>query len=461
MYIRENRSIANVHGMREVSEKENPFLKPSIIASVPFGGIKSTNGYFSKVLDLLGLRHGNSINSGIDISQVPFSLVSDRKGEEITEKLLPIIPENDKEKAKDILRNITIFSYCNGNENTYSIIMSIHDDLVNKGYSEEDIKDIMSQIVVLQVVANLSKGTFPYVTSVIFHDIYDIENTRWVEMPPENFPTDTFSKVIVGNVNDNCTMLLNSSFGEESLKANFPNDHSFSNDYFGAPVLGSIMSICFINSLSRSIDKKDVKVSDILENIDDILKMAKEYEDTHKDLDGLTKEELTEFRELFSKYLFEYSKKNLKAKEIDPRFLELDKERTEVIELLRSKSLYSLPYVYEISSAIRKILEYYGNFDNDEVVNIRIGNSGGVHYVVGEFIKQEIKVVNKKIRELVTFLNGIVLPDTVSVEIRKELEEYKYSILSNLLSDEVKSIIREYELNEVLDSDVTIGGKKL
>ena len=74
---------------------------------------------------------------------------------------------------------------------------------------------------------------------------------------------------------------------------------------------------------------------------------------------------------------------------------------------------------------------------------------------------EQIKVVNKKIRELVTFLNGIVLPDTVSVEIRKELEEYKYSILSNLLSDEVKSIIREYELNEVLDSEVTIGGKKL
>ena len=120
-----------------------------------------------------------------------------------------------------------------------------------------------------------------------------------------------------------------------------------------------------------------------------------------------------------------------------------------------------MPYVYEISSAIRKILEYYGNFDNDEVVNIRIGNSGEVPYVVGEFIKQEIKVVNKKIRELVTFLNGIVLPDTVSVEIRKELEEYKYSILSNLLTSEVREIIKEYELSEVLDNEINFGGKKM
>ena len=91
--------------------------------------------------------------------------------------------------------------------------MNTHDDLVNKGYSEEDIKDIMSQIVVLQVVSNLSKGTFPYVTSIIFHDIYDIENTRWVEMPPENFPTDTFSKVIVGE--DSILVEYNGYVGED------------------------------------------------------------------------------------------------------------------------------------------------------------------------------------------------------------------------------------------------------
>lgn len=459
MYIRENKSIANIHGMREVFENENPFLKPSIIVSAPFGGIRSTNGYFSKVLDLLGLSHGNSINSGIDISQVPFSLVNDRLGKETNEKILDLIPSNDKAKAKEVLKNITIFSYCNGHDNTYSLIMNIHDGLVNKGYSEDDIKEIMSQIVVLQVVANFAKDVFPYVTSVIFHDIYDIENTTWVEMPQEYFPTESFSKVIVNQVNNNSSLILNDSFGEDSLKANFPNDHSFSNDYFGAPVLGALLSICFINSLARSIEKKDVRVNDILENIDDILKMAKEYEVSHKNLDEFTKEELQEFRMFFSEYLFEYSRKNLKSKEIDPRYLELDKERVEVIKILKDKGLYNLPYVYEISGAIRKILEYYANFDKDDVVNIRIGNSGEVPYVVGEFIKQEIRIVNKNIKELVKFLNGIVLPDTVSVEIRKELEEYKYSILANLLNDDVKDIMREYELDEVLNNEVIVGRK--
>ena len=337
--------------------------------------------------------------------------------------------------------------------------MNIHDGLVNKGYSEDDIKEIMSQIVVLQVVANFARDVFPYVTSVIFHDIYDIENTTWVEMPQEYFPTESFSKVIVNQVNNNSSLILNDSFGEDSLKANFPNDHSFSNDYFGAPVLGALLSICFINSLARSIEKKDVRVNDILENIDDILKMAKEYEVSHKNLDEFTKEELQEFRMFFSEYLFEYSRKNLKSKEIDPRYLELDKERVEVIKILKDKGLYNLPYVYEISGAIRKILEYYANFDKDDVVNIRIGNSGEVPYVVGEFIKQEIRIVNKNIKELVKFLNGIVLPDTVSVEIRKELEEYKYSILANLLNDDVKDIMREYELDEVLNKEVIVGRK--
>lgn len=452
MFIRDKRSISNNHGIRDVKEDENPFLNPCIVVSVPFGGVRSINGYFSKIIDLLGLRYGRNVNSGIDLSQVPLSLINDRYGKEINEKLLQAIPVNDKEKAKEILRNITIFSYCDGHDNTNSIIMNIRDILFGKGYSLEEIDEMMLQIVVLQVVANFSKGVFPYVTSVVFHDIYDIENTSWVDLPKEEFPSDSYSKVIVSQVNENCSLVLNSSFGKGSLKEEYPRDHTFTNDYYDFPVLGNLLSLCFINSLARSIDNRNIRVNDILENSHELLKMAKGFEDKYENMEELSKEELREFKESFSTYLYDYFKRKVKYKDIDQRDIELDLERIDVIQLLTDMGLYSLSNIYEISRAVSNILKY-SNYDKDEVVNIRIGNSGEIPFVVRDFIKNEIIRLNSYIKELVNVLNNIVLPDTVSIEIRKELEEYKHNLLANILSDEVKSIISEYEV-ELVDKEI-------
>ena len=82
MYKKVKKSFENPYGIEKVVDENNEFISPSVLCMVPqVGGIRKLNGYLSKISVLLGLRHDLSLNSGYDVSQVPFSLLVNERNE--------------------------------------------------------------------------------------------------------------------------------------------------------------------------------------------------------------------------------------------------------------------------------------------------------------------------------------------------------------------------------------------
>ena len=453
MYIKDKKTIENRYGIRSVKENENPFENPCIITFLPQKGIRFTNGYFNKILDLLQLNYDQHQNGDVDLSQIELSLVNDETGRESVEKILSIIPCDDKEKAKEAIKNITIFSYCAGHNLTYIFINHLFSGLIDKGYSEKDVKQILAQLAVLQVVDNFEKKTFPYVTSVICHDVYDVENLEW--MNSSVFTTDSYSKMaILSNESKNCSFVVNNSFGEGSLKANFPEEHSFKEHYCNSPVLNAMMSLCLLNSVSRSNIEKDINAMSLLEGSEVILRMAEDYEKKSVDLDGLSSKELLEFKNIFNPIINEYLKRKIKIGELEPKEKCLSQERLEVLGTLNNMGLYSIN-LHSINSMVNRIMYYYTNYNKDDIVDIRVGNSVLSAVKVGEFIDSEIKNLLFNLKELIDYLKNIVLPDSVSIEIRKELAEYKRKIIDQILTPSLRTIISEYQYTTSIIYDVS------
>lgn len=74
MYIKTKKTFKNPYGIEELTNDANPFEKPCVLGIAPTFGIRD-NGYLSKYVELLGLRHNLEINCGYDVSQVPFSIL--------------------------------------------------------------------------------------------------------------------------------------------------------------------------------------------------------------------------------------------------------------------------------------------------------------------------------------------------------------------------------------------------
>ena len=449
-----NKSFNNLYGIEEV--RDNIFEKPCIIGIFPEDQNKrQLNGYLNKIMYLLQIRHFDDIDSDYDINSVPFNVLGYTKDDDIAKMILDLIPENDINLAKKIIRNVNIMSYCRGNDKTNDILVNIYNGLTKeKHYSENEAKDIMKEIFVLQIVDNYivnhNLSEISYATSIIIHNIDDDENYQYKERENELF---SLNELIKEDDKDKrkTSLFLYRSFGEGSLHKEY-REHSFSDDYIYSPVLNAFMSTILINVLNLSLKRQSLNKDDILKNYRSILQEADDYiKRKQKPLNEYSKEDLKEFNDYIMKIIQKYSIQEFNLQlltEDEKNKLNLnDKIINEYVHLNKYNHA---PNISDVENIINQIFHYYDNFDKSDILE---KNVNSVEYIsVESIIKKNIEELINIIKKILKYIDNLKLPNETTKEIRDDYNKYIKKLLKELSdtinNDKLKMILEEYQVDD-------------
>ena len=436
---------------------DEAFLKPCILGIFPENSHQKTlNGYLNKIMYLMQIRHFGETDSDYDISSIPFDIIAYEKNDNTSiTKLLESIPENNLDAAKSIIRNINIISYCNGHNITNKLIHEIREGLLKKKYSNDEVNVIMQNIFVLQIVDNFvvnrEFSKFPYVTSVIVHNIDDDENIQY-----QRINADFLKNInILSDFERDIKILLYKSFGEGSLQEE-RREHDFSKDYIYAPILNAFMSYILINAINSSLKHDNLNLDKLFANLSSIEELANNYIEKHqKKLSDYTKEDLKELSNVLMKNVQAYCIQELALKPLNQDEKAHLEEHDELMKKYAHLGINSeIEYkLQSIQYTLREIFKYNDEYNKDD--EIRIPGNIEIYGKVSEIVKDKINKLISHINDLLSYIDSINLKEEFNKHnIHQEYDEYIKMILNmvkNIATDEkLTAILDEYQMGEQL-----------
>ena len=442
-----------------VNEDSILTIKPIILGIMPYTNTKGLNGYLNNILYLLQVRRYPETDSDYDILDLPFDILIKEENDEIDTTILSIIPNNDLALAKKIMRNINIISYCDGNTKTGIYIKKIHDGLIKKGYSEEDTKEILKQIFVLQIVDNYYENResrdIPYATVVTIQDIYDLENPKhYYENRKYNFFRDN-PFIHLKQRNNFDRLILYQSFGEGSL-AETEAEHMFKENYIHAPILNSVMSLYLIRLIYMSLNNITIEDNlSIKSELDILLMEANSYIYLkNKDYNKFSKADLNDLNEYLMNKIRIIFKNYIKVKNLsNNEELYLNQKDYAIRNL--SKLNNNLDINYEIIKIIKltdEIMRYNDNYDEDDIVYIEYTNDGNIEHKKASAINKKVSILMQKTDNLINQLSSLIMPEHITSEIQEEIYIYINNTLKQIknlvYNDKMQTIINKYCHNE-------------
>lgn len=180
------KSLENKRGSDEIKEGENPFESPCLLCLSAQDMDRHVFGITKNFMAIAGMRIRGNSGAKFDLEDFPVTFLSiqkqrDKETEEecadtfVDTYFMPLITDSkSKEDAMKKFRNINIMSYCDGTERVIGIVQNLRSKMQERGYSEQDLNDILSQIswVTLSTDRDFrGLGT----TCVDFHDFNDTE----------------------------------------------------------------------------------------------------------------------------------------------------------------------------------------------------------------------------------------------------------------------------------------------
>ena len=453
MYKKVSQSFNNRFGIERCNELLTS--KPCILGIVPtMNNIRMYNGYFVLLMYMLQIRRVEEADTDYDIKDLPFDLLMMEKDDKIDISILNKIPTNNVMEAKKILRSLNIFSYCNGNNTTGKILNSIHQGLLDKGYSESDANEIMSQIFVLQVVDNYYNNKLPYATVVTVHDIYDFENTDYYFENEKKslFQDNPFINLRMDKNNDR--YVLYKSFGEGSL-AERQDEHVFQNDYAKAPIINYIMALYLIKALHMSLSgvliDNNISLQSEIENIS--RRVVAFCEEKNKDYTDFTKEDLDELNNFLMKDIGKIFIHNITIKTLSPTEKEyLDRRELAFKQFNKDNPTFNIDDKIDlIMMKVEFIIQLNDKYNDDEVAYIERSNNGKIEHKKDSAIRLHAKLLISAIENLMYSIDTVVIPNGID---NRLLIEYKEYIKERL--DIVKNILLDDKLQEILEKYCTI-----
>lgn len=455
MFKKTNKSLENRYGL--IDTLSNFPRKPCILGIVPSSNERMLNGYMNLFMYMLQIRRFDDVNSYYDIDNVPFDLLM-ANDDKIDSIIINSIPNNIDE-AKKLLRNINIISYCDGNNKTGYFLRTLYQELLNKGFDEEEVKELLSQIFVLQIVDNYYDGKanseLPFATVVTVHDIYDFENTDYYfeEEKESMFQDNPFVHVKSNNENDR--YVIYKSFGEGSL-ADRQSEHIFERDYAKAPIINYIMSLYLIKALHMSIYNIEIRDNiSIKDEIDKLIEKVGEFiKKKNKNYNDFTKEELMELNELLMPEIQSYFKNNIPVRLLDPKEKnELDEHDYVISEFYKLNAYLGInQLIGNINVKVAKIIEIDNNYQDNDIAYTETNNYGVFEYKKEEAIKVIANQLAKCFSDFMNIINGIKIPDNISENELHKVKEYISSLLnkakSSIINDKFLEIINTYCDNE-------------
>lgn len=194
MFEKVNKTSDNEFGIKEIRD-ENPFLNgPCIITilAVPYS-VKDINGSLRQVADLVNPEIDDNYDSDRRIIGLGFGTYNDRFDKfssfspsefelvvYLSKFIFPLFIRNDDEKidvyeAMNNFRNLTFLTYCNGAKTFRMIEDVIVNTMKEVGYTETEIRMIMSQICLASIGTNYLKNYPTNVLAFSFGDVNDKE----------------------------------------------------------------------------------------------------------------------------------------------------------------------------------------------------------------------------------------------------------------------------------------------
>lgn len=441
------KSFMNPYGIEETSPS---FVKPCIIGIFPeLENKKMLDGYLNKILYLLQIRHFDDVDSNYDITNIPFDIYANTVNDKDTyKKLIDLIPSDDIATAKKMLRNINIFSYCNGHTYTARIINEIYNGLLKKGYTEQNVQEIMKNIFVLQIVDNYmvnQKNTkIPYVTSIIIHDVDDFENINHQDLGVKLFKFIKYK-------NHDVLLGLYKSFGESSLSKKV-REHNFTDDYIYAPIINVIMSVILINAIESSLLNTNLDLKLLIKNTPNIIKKATEYiNNNKKSRDDYTKNDLIKMNEYLMQLIKGYCSRGLSLSLLSDEIKnKLNMNDSIINEYRKNNNLIHIDSLKnDIIKTITSIIDYNDNYDKTEILKIH-GNISK-YMSVEEIITERFTSLVTKINEYIECLSSIKLPQNVTAEMEEKFNKSIVLIFDELRkeldNEKFKNVCAEYMID--------------
>ena len=434
-------------------DESHIFVKPVILTMIPIKNMRDINGYFSQLMYLMQIR-SLSADSNYTISDLPFDIVSGEPQKNLTDTIIQNIPIGDVSTTKQFMRNINIFSYCAGNEDTASMLHKIHDYLEQNNYSQEEIKDIMQEVFVLQVVDNYREnGTIvpiPFATTVIVQDIYDSVNENHVL----DFNSDN---PFVSTMQDNgVRYMLYNSFGEGSLfEEAIERDHVFKDDYALAPVINTVMSIYFIKAISASTNNTSKKEISIYSDLQVIIRKAQDFiKSKNKTPEELTIDEKKELNAILFEDIQKIFQSNIKTNELNHDRKRYLMEKDAAIELLRVKHFTDIFIEYNsCMNRINTIIDTYNHYSFGEIIGHKYDNSGMKIDVTREDeINKHLSSLDYEIASFKCEIDNLTLPEGISPSMKDEFLE-KIKIISDHFRNKIYSEELQKIISETLNKD--------
>lgn len=420
MYKKVQKSVLHPYG---ICVQDQSIERPFICFVTPAGSERDLNGYLSNLESFLCLRKDENIRLGIDVSDVEFDLYALGHNEEkLTNEILSRIDSLDVLEAKKKIRYCNFMSFCDGNRTLSRILLTIYNGLLEKGFTEEETMDIMSQISILQVVDN---GKFSCGTVNTIHVRQDMENRKWLkeEMVPNS---ENFSKVYQLRDRENRNLLLIDAFGEEALTPD--REHAFTGDYAKYPVINSLISICLITSLDSSLTGKELDLNSYQEGIDFVLGEAFQYEqEQEKKLEEFTKKELEEFSQYMMNKVKEYIEKKYSIKKQSEEII--NQKIMDEKEIKKKAWALSVDYLSTINNCYEKILAYQDKPLNEK--SLIVYNNENQEMYNYEIVRMYFNEFKEQIQVIVDMIN-FSFSENASLEIRKELVVWKKNILNTI-----------------------------
>lgn len=454
MLKKTGKSLKNKYGFENYSD--NFPERACVLGMFPSPcNLRIYNGYMSLFMYLLQIRKFDLVDSDYDIVDVPFDLLIHTDDENLDITILNSIPSNNIYEANRIMRNINIISYCNGNFDTADILNNLYRGLLNKGYSEDEVKEIISQIFVLQIVDNYrdEKGNtaIPYATVVTVHDIFDLENTNYSDDTLKQTLFEENPFIHLQSHDNNDRYVIYKSFGADSL-AERHGVHRFTDDYAKAPIINYIMSLYLIKALHMSIEHIMINNNfSLRQEVGEVIQKAMEFcSSRKKKYDDFTKEDLEALNEYLMHEIQTEFKRNIPVRvlteEEKTTLNEQDKDLTAFFDVNRYLNLNE--ELKRITDKVNFIYQLNDNYGSDEIAFRENTNSGVIEYKKDSAIIMHVDLLASMFNEFVRKITGIVIPENIKFQNRQEIDNYLKRMLDlakkSVLSDKLNQILDEY-----------------
>lgn len=182
IYKKCEKSVNNPYGIKEIRDFDS-YNKPFLLCLSAQDQIdKSVFGLIKEGARAARVRTSDELAGGFEIEEMPidflgikyeYSNVKDIKANSLVDDFLYPFLKRERDIKKQA-RKINLFTYCNATNVYVQAEKRLREKLLEDGYNEEEIKDILKQICIVSIASEIDLSKV-YATSVTFKDVNDRE----------------------------------------------------------------------------------------------------------------------------------------------------------------------------------------------------------------------------------------------------------------------------------------------